>query len=297
MKLLSDLKKNIEEIKNSDFKIGEIKYYDENYKVSNILRSALICNNNIGCNENISEGEKVELFKELDEIMKNKLRALNPSFSEETLNNMINTYKRGFIIYPMDIFVVDDAVFHKEGVIDDFGLIYKIRTFMFENMKPYYNIFDIYFTLHDVDIFSNQKNERLSREDTMYISKFISDNINSIYKENITKPTYELNNDKYFYGYSGLVEGEIRGINVYFNIKFDDLGKNIKEKKECDIKLCIQNKDNIILYYLHQSFKDDKPIWSIVKTTSEVWKLTENAMKSENKHSNSPYSLTRKKSC
>ena len=72
--------------------------------------------------------------------MKSKLKKLNTNFNEQILDNMISTYHRGYIIYPMDIFVVDDAVFHKEGVYDDFGSIYRIRTFMFQNMKPYYEL-------------------------------------------------------------------------------------------------------------------------------------------------------------
>lgn len=179
MKTLRDIKEKIEEIRNSDFKIGEIEYYNKNYKVSNLLRSALVCSNAIVNIDNISKEEEIELYKELDEAMKNKLKKLNSNFSEETLNNMISAYKRGYIIYPMDIFVIDDAVFCKEGVFDDFGRIHEIRTIMFEGMKPYYGVSDIYFTLDDFD-FLTQKKERLTKEDDIYTSKFISDNINSI---------------------------------------------------------------------------------------------------------------------
>ena len=291
MKTLSDIKEKIEEIKNSDFKIGEIEYYNENHKVSNLLRSVLLCSTAIGSIDNISNEEATELYKELDEVMKNKLKKLNPNFSEETLNNMINSYKRGYIIYPMDIFVIDDAVFHKEGVFADFGNIYEIRTFMFEDMKPYYGVSDTCFILYDFI----SKKEWLTKEEAIYTSKFISDNVNSIYKENITRPRYELNTDKVFYGNAGLVSGEIKGINVYINMKFDEIGRSLKEKNECDIKLCIQNGDDLILYYVHQSFKDSEPVWSVVKTNSEVWKLTEEVLKFENKCANATYKLTKGK--
>lgn len=295
MKTLSDIKEKIEEIKNSDFKIGKIEYYDGNHKVSNLLRSALICCNAIGGIDNISKEESTELHGELDEVMKSKLKGLNPNFSDETLNNMINTYKRGYIIYPMDIFVVDDAVFHKEGVFDDFDSIYEIKTFMFENMKPYYSVSDMYFTLDDFDFFSTQQKESLTKEDDIYTSKFISDSINSIYKANITKPLYALNTDTVFYGYNGLASGKVHGVNVYINMKFDDIGRSLKAKNECDIKLCIQNGDDIILYYVHQSFKDNEPVWGVVKTNSEVWKLTEEVLKLENKCANATYQLTKSK--
>lgn len=294
MKTLNDVKVKIEEIRNSDFKIGEIKYYHEDYKASYLLRSALLCINAIGSIDNISKEDKEKLYTELDEIMKSKLKELNPDFSEEILDNMINSYKRGYVIYPMDIFVVDDAVFHKEGVFDDFSDIYKIRTFMFENMKPYYGVSDIYFTLDDsdLDFLSDQKKERLTKEEGIYTSKFISDNINAIYKENITKPIYELNTDTVFYGYRGLVSNRV---DVYLNMKFNDIGRSLKAKNECDIKLCIQDGDDIILYYVHQSFKDNEPIWTVVKTNNEVWRLTEEVLKLENKCTSTAYKLTKNK--
>lgn len=295
MKTLSDTKEKIEEIKNSDFKIGEFEYDEVTHKVSNLLRTALLCNNYIGSIDNISKEEVTKLYRELDEVMKNKLKMLNPKFSEETLNNMINTYKKGYIIYPMDIFVLDDAVFHKEGVFDDFDNIYKIRTFMFEGMKPYYSVSDMYFILDDFDFLPTQGEEQLTNEDNIYTSKFISDNINAIYNGNITKPRYELNTDTIFYGYSGLVNGKIVGVNVYINMKFDDIGRSLKTKSECDIKFCIQNQENLILYYVHQSFKDSKPVWSVVKTNNEVWKLTDEALKFENKCANASYKLTKRK--
>ena len=286
MKKVSDIKEKLEKIRNSDFKTGELVYYYEKYKVINLLRSALMCLNAIGSIRDISEEKQKQLCEELDKIMKDKLKELNPNFNEEILNNMASSYKRGYIIYPMDIFVVDDAVFHKNGVFDDFGSIYKIETFMFKNMRPYYSVSDTDFILEDFDLFSTQNKEILTKEDDIYTSKFISDSINSIYKTNITKPIYKLNTDDAHYGYRGLVDGEVRGVNVYINMNFDDIGRSLKMKNECDIKLCIQNGDDIVLYYLHQSFKNNEPIWSVVKTNSEVWKLTEEVLRLENKCEN-----------
>lgn len=295
MKTLNDIKEKIAEIRNSDFKVGEISYYGNNYKVCYLLRTALICCNGIGSIGNISKEEKKELYKELDEVMKRKFKELNPNFSEEILSNMINTYKRGCIIYPMDIFVVDDAVFHKEGVLDDFGDIYKFRTFMFEGMKPYYGVSDMYFILSDFDFLSPQKEERLTQEEDIYTSKFISDSINSMYNGNITKPIYELNTDTSFYGYRGLVGGEISGVKVYINMKFDDIGRSLREKCETDIKICIQNGDELVIYYVHQSFNGSEPVWSVVKTNSDVWKLTEEVLKFENKSASDSQKLTKRK--
>ena len=291
---MATLNERMEEFKNGDFKIGKIQCYDRSYKVCKSLRSALVLDNDIYHIENISNEEIQKLYTELDEIMKRKLKELNPNFSEETLKNMIYSYKRNYIVYPMDILVVDDAIFQKEAIYDDFGSIYKIQTFMFEGLKPYYSISDVCFTLpDDLDDFSSK--EWLTIEEDQYTSKFISDNINAMYKQNITKPKYELNKNDCFYGYGGLVEGEIRGVNVYLNKKFPDIGRSLKAKEEIDIKICIQNKDDIVIYYVHQSFKDNEPIWDIVKTNSEVWKLTDEILKLESKNANTECKLTRRK--
>ena len=282
MNTLEEIKEKIEEIRNSDFKISDFGFCGKNYKVSNILRSALLCSSAIGMCENITKEEKSKLHEELKEIMKNKLRELNPSFSEEILDNMINAYNRGYVIFPMDIFVIDDAVFHREGVFADFGDIYKIKTFMFDQMN-YYNVFKYDFTDDDFDLFTIMNTEPLTNEDRINTTKFICDSINSIYHGNITKPKYELNAEKSLNEYDSIVSGEISGVNVYLNMKFSDIARNLKAKKDCNLKLCIQDGENITLYYIHQSFKGNEPgIWNVTKTNNKVWKLTEAVLEREN---------------
>ena len=283
---IEDIKEKIEEIRTSDFQIEDFNFYGRNHKISVLLRSAQICVNSIDNSNDIPKEYKIQLHKQVDEIIKGKIKYLNPNFTEDILNNMTSTYKRGYIIYPMDILVLDDAVFHKEGEYNDFSSIYKIKTFMFQNMKPYYDAFRIDFTLVD---FLPFRKEKLTTEEDIYISKFISKNINSITNKNITKPLYELNTENTIYGHRGLISGDEAKANIYINMKFDDIGKSIKEQNECDIKICIQSEEDIILYYIHQSFEDNKPVWNVVKTNNEVWKLTEEALKLDNKNTNKVY--------
>lgn len=47
--------------------------------------------------------------------------------------------------------------------------------------------------------------------------------------------------------------------------------------------MCIQNGEDIILYYIHQSFKDNKPIWEVTNINNNNWKLTDEALKSNDK--------------
>ena len=282
MVTVSEVKKQIEKIRISDFQIEDMEFRGQKIKYSRLLRDALLCFNNICDINDISKEERNVLSEELDIIMKNKLRNLNPDFSEDVLSNMIASYSRGYVKFPMDILVVDDAVFQKEGTFNEFGEIYKIKTFMFEGSDPYYDIYDIFFTYNiDLDnIFAYE--DYLTREDAMFTSKFISDYINSIYGKNITKPIYELNKDGFHYGYSGLTSGDVHGVNVYINRIHDDIGKSIIARQDGVIKFCVQDKDNITLYTIHQSFDGDKPIWIVVNENRNVWRLTEAAPKNKN---------------
>ena len=145
-------------------------------------------------------------------------------------------------------------------------------------MPPYYDVFSIYFTLDDMETLLKVK---FTQEENQYISKFISDAINHIYGKNITRPTYELNSNHVFYGYDGLSCGEVQGVYAYLNCNYFDIGNAIKEKKKFDFKLCIQNEENMILYYICQTIQDNEPVWNVVQITQEVWKLTDASLKRE----------------
>ncbi len=291
MVTLDEIKEEIEEIRNSDFRIGSFNFCGDNIKYSKLLRLALLCFCSI-CNiQNVSEEEKDALRKKLDTIMKNKLKELNPDFSEEVLSNMIKSYYRGNVKYPMDILVVDDAVFLKEGTYDEFGRIDEIKTFMFDDMKPYYDMCGVFFTF-DVDfdnLFDYQ--ERLTKKEQIFTTKFITNQINFIYGKNIIRPLYELNNCS---EYSGIArEYGCYWINVYINSKHADIGRSLKYQQECDIKFCIQAGDDIILYTVHQSFNGNKPVWSVKFENRNVWRLTEAA--SKNRKEDSPKLMSKKR--
>lgn len=51
-------------------------------------------------------------------------------------------------------------------------------------------------------------------------------------------------------------------------------------KEECDFKVCIQKDGNISLYTLHQSFDNDKAIWTVVNVNNDVWSFNEAVSKS-----------------
>ena len=189
-----EIHEKIEEIKNSDFEVKKLQGPFSKIMYVRLLKQAWICFYQIGL-INISKEEKEVLYNELDEIMQNKLKELNSSFSEKTMKNMLATYKGINTIWPLDIIVIDDAVFYVEAKTNEFGSIDEVRTSMFEGMRPYYHITDIEFEDSDSIILPPWRSE-LSTAAENYYFKFISDNINSIHKKAITKPIYEQN-----YGY------------------------------------------------------------------------------------------------
>ena len=285
-----EINKQLENIKNSDFGITNINVWGRNHKASILLRNALLCYNNIYYLECTSDEIKEKLRTELDEIMKCKFKELNPNFSEEMLEDLICSYKRGYVIYPMDILIVDNAVFQKEGIYSEWGNIEKVKTFMFENTGVYYGVFDMWFTYIEYNIFFESEFPTATKEDIMAASKFISDEINRISGNEIAIPIYELNNENNYYGYEGLARRSY-GVNVYIDTKFYDIVNSLKEKRECDIKIAIQSGDKITLYYINQSFENDKPSWNVIDTNSEVWSLSEQALKVKDQPNESKKSL------
>ena len=101
--------------------------------------------------------------------------------------------------------------------------------------------------------------------------------INSIYCEDLSAPMCE--DDIENCGY--LIRG-VRVIvwHVYINRSHYDISVSLMSKEECDFKVCIQKDGNISLYTLHQSFDNDKAMWTVVNVNNDVWSFNEAVSKS-----------------
>lgn len=75
-----------------------------------------------------------------------------------------------------------------------------------------------------------------------------------------------------------LIRGvRVNGGHVYINRSYYDISVSLMSKEECDFKV----KDgNISLYTLHQSFDNDKAIWTVVNVNNDVWSFNEAVSKS-----------------
>ena len=78
-----------------------------------------------------------------------------------------------------------------------------------------------------------------------------------------------------------LIRGvRVNGGHVYINRSHYDISDSLLSKEECDFKVCIQKDGSISLYTLHQSFDNEKAIWTVVNVNNDVWSFNEAVSKS-----------------
>lgn len=277
MTLYDKLNREINNLETEDFNYFKTEIHYEEQYVTKLLRKALVYYNKI---YRLKDKKKeLELENKLSIIMKNKFKELNPSLSENVLEDILTCYQRGNICFPLDILVLHNGVFIKEGIIDDYGEISYTRTLMVEGR--YFNIFNEYFLFSDPSTPDFKLNE-ISNEENKEISKFLSDSINEVFQDEylmpITRPLYELNSDRCFYGIRGLVSN-VKTLNIYINERYNNIANSIINKVECDFELYVKDNEEISVYIIHQLFKDNKPIWSIKKLDLSIWCLSEETIK------------------
>lgn len=275
---MKEAEKILEGLISTEYEV-EPKYVQDrgSFDTVNLLRIAQSSKYMINNFSGLNEEEKKKLDSKIDDIMKERFKELNSSLSDITLKNMVESYERSEIYYPFDILVIDDAVFYKEGVINEDNRIYQIRIFRFEHLKPYFEITAPCFTYSDF-CFNEEERPRLTTTEEEYVSKFISDNVNLISGENLV----EINKNSVYGGVSSLNER----INVYMNKDFYEIYEILKNKEECDIKMCVRKGEDMVLYYIHQYIKDNDPVWIVKKVNSYVWKMSEAIKRIKDKEEN-----------
>ena len=270
MAKIDDYKEKLEVIKNADFTVDEVNFCGKVHRKCKLLRDALLFSEGLYY-VNASKDEKNKLELELEEIMKDKFRSLNPSFSEEIIKCMPYSYMRSDIIYPMDIIVIDDMIFNKEATLSEgSNRIHKIKTFMYTEINGYFDVLSDWFFS---EIYYHDKKNDLTCDEEERTSRVLSYNINNIFGSEIVKPLQH-----------GVEVAQFADMDISLNMSFLDFGKTLRDKKECDLKLCIRNGEDITLYYIHQSFKDSDPVWLVMDSTKEVWTLTDAIKKKKGKY-------------
>ncbi len=275
MARIDDYREKLEVIKNTDFAISEVYFQGNVYCRCDLLRDALLYSENLYYHR-IPKNDMKELNNELDTIMKDKFRSLNPSLSEKVLDSMIAIYKQSDIILPMDIMVIDDMVINKEAILyEGSNNIDKMQTSMFAEAGNYFDVLHEWFTL---EAYYYNKEKDLTEEERNYTARVLSYNINKLFGSDIVKPAYEVTGSSLH----GLTGGDPSAI-ISLSMSFLDYGQRLKGKEDCDFKLFIKKGDDMTIYYIHQSFEDADPLWIVTDTNKEVWTLTD-AIKKQKKN-------------
>ena len=270
------IKKEIEKIRTEkfDYEIKEILPGIE-LIISPLLRKVLLLYNDI--NYSYKDGEKIELLEILDEIMKNKFLEINPNLNDIVLNQFLAVLKRNSCIYPLDFYVISNAVIFKEMILDDDNPSF-IRTSMLSNNGKYFNVLDnIYFTLQPC--FGSDEEEKKYLEEEKKILSFVVENINNLlnflYKDirinqsfKFDKPHLELNKNA-------------ENLNIYLNKCLYELIFGLILNQELDIELIIQNGDNITLYKIVQKKCMNELNWIILNSNNDVWTLSKSTIEYE----------------
>lgn len=281
------LKQKIEELRYKNFDFHKEDIWFEELEVSSLIREVQVCYRNIA---SLQEEDYIinELRKQLDDIFIAKIKKLNPNIKRETIKNMIAYCQEDLSQYPIDFYIISQAVFAKRASYNDAGSIYKVQTFMYDNIGNYFNIFDpINFDATESiqEIFSKGK-IILSNEERLAVATFISKSINNAlmdeYKIPVTKSAYDPN-DTIFHKYAALLPEDDLSIKIYLSKKFKDIGRDIKKRLPSDIEMIVQDDENISLYFIEQKFEGTEVVWNINKTPLAPWILSEAATFEESK--------------
>ncbi len=265
-----ELKSKIQSLETLPFDFQEIQVTGKRLKSTNFLRKAQIYHSQI--NE-----ENKELKSLLDTILKNRFKKLAPHFSEEQLKNMLNFVWRGYVIFPMDLLVIENAVFVVEAVLSDFGELYKYNVIMYSNENSDYFAIDSYEFKEPRDIFEPEPH---TPEDEKKALDYMCDMINKALCEKfgceVIMPLYKINTDKVNYGYLGLLS-KLKNVNFFFNKHINEIVDSVLEQSQFDVKMVVQDDDDISLYTIHQTVENDVLIWNIIKSKEKTWRLSEAA--------------------
>ena len=251
----------------------EVQISIDKVLATDFLRKAQSCSLNISSLDD--DKQKAELRRLLTTTIVKRFKALAPTFSIRLLKKMLCFMHRGFIKCPLDLLVIDNAVFVKEGTLGDFGDLYEYGIIMFIN-DDYYHVFDgDDFTMPHGSVLGKEYKTR-SKEDLTSFFDFLSNKINEalrpVYEHDVTEPLYKLNTSTVSYGYRGIVRTRwVYGdLNVYLNRQSFDIANDIEAKKSCDYKMIVQEGEDISLYTIHQYFDNDELRWEFEKMPDKV---------------------------
>lgn len=221
---------------------------------------------NLSYEEWLSAGRpsKEILPERLKHLAREKLEnyGVGPIASRQIISTTLST---GQIIYPYDFIVIDDAVFMKQFIFDDFGNFYKRKTIMFDNDYWYDAYRSINFGLlpEGRDIFS------AIEIDTKQFLEKLSDAINLClrpkYHSDIVRPyanSLELSPDCQHF------------VSVYLNKRLYTMAEEYQEGKTVTVQMIIKQNEIYSSYTLYISNRDGGTIIRSERTAKPVIELS-----------------------
>ena len=267
MNSYEEFKKEINSFLDKSFNYQNYLVNGKNILFTKILREYLVIKNKLFKIDN--EQIRKELNTEIDTIMSNKILEVNPLLNTEIINKILQGCTGSYYKYPIDIYLVDNCIFIKQGEVNDKGKISKIKNIIYSN--EYTNIFN------EIDFIYDNKNplkkNNFDNKD-IKVFEFLCKNINNALKD-------RYNEDVCMYvdrNYKSIIPTNNFNINIYLDKKYKDISKGVSRREVSDINMLVQDEDCFYKYTFHQ--KKDRYIitWILEENNIDVWKLSNNSI-------------------
>lgn len=280
------LKEQIEKLEelSFDFQYERIDWKD--IHTIPLLRSFLVLNSNI-LNLN-NEEQQAELVRMIDNIIIEKFKELKPDFSDSHLKTILKIFKMAYPVYPIDIYVVLNAVFLKKARLNDFSVPENLDMALFNIYEPYHPIYNLtYFSSSNFDLNDNtiDLNSDEIESITERIKNYIIDTLSLYYDNDFIVHVFHLGPDEESYGKNRIFHEYANVKNVFLDRGYSDILKAIIERHECDIEMIVENEEDFAHFCIHQVFIENELVWNIEKVDTPVWCLSEAVLEKNKKES------------
>lgn len=206
------------------------------------------------------------LLKRLKHFAQRKLKkySISQIAAQEIINTTLST---GNIIYPYDFVVIDEAVFMKRFIFDDFGSIYKQETIMFHNDYWYDICQDIKF-----DLVPPGKDVLFDTVDTRGFREKLCEAINTALRPKFGGDVVEIRPDSRRLS----IKNEYY-VSLYLNQLLYNMAKACQNGQSITVQMIVDtNEDNAYTFYtLNISNYDGGTIIHVEKAKKSVIVLSE----------------------
>ena len=275
--------------------------FNEEFQTSDLRNAFYIIDNVSKClyNRNLTRKQADDIIDRVDNIIRKKLLKLDPTLSLEFLNKICTCYKMGRLGIPVDISIIDNAVFclfaiEGEGTAIDSTEVFLLSGYKGDDFKEVNNE-DSSFTSNvwddnfNIDIafgknpifnyFDESKTSCLVSRIVDYINKMLE----PIFLSQIIYAGTDFNSDGYYYGNDTVFYASER-VKIFSSLNLPQLMEAIYFGKDISFKLIVVDDWNEFFGFdIKQTVHDDKSFtWDWDFYVPELWNLESIAYKAKN---------------